>query len=524
MPLRHWYATVNVRPRKRYCIANVFELATAKIYRHRLPRQLFVVTYVDCDRPNRVNNPKRDLLSSIMFKHALYKRCPIWLQELMISSRELARKTLREGWRFRQVLEEIRETQWFDKQHLHEYQTERVVAIVEHAARNVPYYRRLFADYGLRPGDISSLEDFSKVPYLTKQQIVQDPQSFLAEDVPGFLFEGSTSGTTGAPLKVYQDLRSIVREHAFLYRNLQWAGFKEGERRAWFRGDMIVPVDQRQPPFWRKNWIGDTLMMSSYHLSEQNAHSYVAVLERFDPVVIQAYPSSIFFLARFLESKGRRYGGRNLRAIVTSSETLLPEQAAVIEEQMGCRIFDHYGALERVVMISTCEQGKLHVAEDYGYMEIENSDDGTAQIVGTGFNNWVMPLLRYRTNDRVIAEVPDCRCRCGRYFPLVKSVQGRMDEYLTTVDGRRITRLGPVFSGVQNIAEAQIVQERVGEVVIYVVPLGTFGEANRLRLVQNAVVRLGGDTNVIVRVVPEIERGPNGKFRTVINRLNQTRI
>jgi len=437
----------------------------------------------------------------------------------MLSLRELSRTVLREGRRFRQVLEEIRETQWLDKKRLDEFQTEHVIAIVEHAAKHVPYYRRLFADYGLRPGDISSLEDLRKIPYLTKEEIIRDPQAFVAENVRGFIFKGSTSGTTGTPLKILQDLSSIVREHAFLYRNLEWAGFRKGERRAWLRGDMIVPVDQRQPPYWRKNRIGDMLMMSSYHLSEQNAPSYIAALEKFDPTVIQAYPSSISFLARFLDSKGRRYGGDNLKAVITSSETLLSEQAALIEDRMGCRVFDHYGTFERVVMISTCEQGQLHVASDYGYMELENAADGTTQIIGTGFNNWVMPLLRYKSNDSVTVGEADRLCLCGRQFPLIKRVRGRMDEHLLTVDGRRITRLGPIFSGMYNIAESQIVQERIGEVVIFVVPFGEFSEVDKSKLIKNATERLGSDTRVIVQVMSEITRGSNGKLRTVVNRL-----
>jgi phenylacetate-CoA ligase len=267
--------------------------------------------------------------------------------------------------------------------------------------------------------------------------------------------------------------------------------------------------------------MGHMLMLSSYHLSERNAGQYIEALERFNPVVIQAFPSAISFLARYLASEGKHYRVDALKAVLTSSETLSKEQADLIEERMGCRVFDHYGSLERVVMISTCEHGNLHVNSDYGCMEELVGEDGDSEIVGTGFNNWLMPLFRYRTGDRIARKDQDRGCPCGRRFPLIKRVSGRVDDYVVTADGRTVARLTPVFWGVENIAEAQVVQERVGEIRIVVVPLGEFGEREKQILRVNAAQRLGQATRVTVDVVSQISRGPNGKLQTVVNRIGK---
>src|SRR6266513_227738 len=180
-------------------------------------------------------------------------------------------------------------------------------------------------------------------------------KSLISERKQGPLFSGSTSGTTGAPLGLSQDLAAINRENAFIWRQLTWAGLHRGDRRAWMRGDMIVPATQEKPPYWRVNRAENMLMLSSYHLSESAAPSYLDSLARFDPVVIQAYPSSIGFLATWMLSAGVRYGGRSLRGIVASSETLSDIRRGEIERAFGCAVFNWYGQFERVAAIGTCE-------------------------------------------------------------------------------------------------------------------------------------------------------------------------
>lgn len=459
-------------------------------------------------------------LTPLMFNHYIYAGSPRWLQEVIIAARETVRRSLREGKKFRHVLSDISSTQWMDKNELREYQAKNLVALVHHAAKTVPYYRKLFSEHGLNVNDVQSPEDLRSIPYLTKQDVTANPSSFISERYPGMKFRGSTSGTTGAPVTIMQDLNAIIRESAFLRRHLHWAGYREGQRLAWLRGDMIVPFAQSSPPFWRFNRPVNTLMMSSYHLAEPNAAAYLAALQTFDPAVIQAYPSSIAFLARFLDATASSYKGASLRAIITSSETLTDDQRQVVERRMGCKVYDHYGSLERVVLIGTCEVGNYHLESDYGYTELLPDNDGNLEIVGTGFNNWLMPLIRYRSHDQLVMGSDNITCACGRKLPLVDRIQGRMDDYILTTDGRRIGRLDHVFKGVTNIAEAQIVQDRVGAIKIVIVPMGSFNGQQECSLRANVADRLGKDMEVSIDLVAQIPRGRNGKLRGVICRVN----
>jgi len=434
----------------------------------------------------------------------------------MISLRAGLRNAVREGSRFQNVIAEIERTQWLTQEELRELQWVKTHALLVHAAKHVAYYKESFCAAGVDITSIKSLDDVKLLPPLVKAVVASRGRDLVARNMFGPRIRINTSGTTNTPLVIYQNLNAVIRENAFIWRQLTWAGFSRGQRRAWIRGDMIVPIEQKGPPFWRFNRGDNMLMMSSYHLSESSAAAYITALQHFDPVLIQAYPSSMAYLARYLDSAGRWYQGKNLRGIVTTSEMLTNGDREIIESRVGCRVFEQYGVAERVTMIQTCEHGGRHVNSDYALTELIPREDGTCEVVGTGFNNWLMPLIRYRTGDAVELEVQGIKCKCGRELPLVKQIYGRLEEYLKTRDGRRIGRVTMIFEGLRGIAEAQVVQERIDEVTVRLVPFGDFGNEEREKLVSRAQERLGREMQINIDVVPFIPRTKSGKFRSVI--------
>jgi len=197
----------------------------------------------------------------------------------------------------------------------------------------------------------------------------------------------------------------IQTEHAFVWRQYRWAGCPPGGRIALFRGDMIVPIDQKKPPFWRYDAASRELWLSSLHLSKDTALYYLQQLQEFNPHLIYAYPSAITILARYAELLAALPVIPSLKGIVTSSETLYDHDRAVIKRVFNVQIHDWYGAFERVIFIGTCEMGSYHVYSDYGlteFISVEGEkEQNVCELVSTGFINPVMPLIRYRTGDLV---------------------------------------------------------------------------------------------------------------------------
>lgn len=451
---------------------------------------------------------------------ALYRRAAPALQEHLLAAQSHLRVLLTEQTSLRRARQAIGESQWLAPERWQALQLEEARSLALHAARRVPYYRELFGRLGVDPLTWRSLDDLHALPELSRDDVIEAGASLLAEGGPWLRFKGSTSGTTGRAMLGWRDRASIAVEQAFVERQAAWAGYRPGERRAWLRGDPVVPAHQSDGPLWRLNRAENMLMLSSYHLSPGNGAAYIEALERFDPVLLQAYPSSISYLARWLEEHDRVYRGPSLRGIVTSSETLSPADRQVITERFGCRVFDWYGAFERVAAIGTCEHGNYHVLEDYGCVEFEPNGDGTANLIGTGFGNRSMPLIRYRADDVVVPADPGYRCPCGRSFRVVERVLGRVDDVIRTPDGRHVVMLDWIFAGLFGLMEAQVVQDRLDEVRIRIVAGGEFGFADEQALLARALERLGPRVRIRIERVAQIERTRNGKFRQIISRLS----
>ncbi len=356
-------------------------------------------------------------------------------------------------------------------------------------------------------------------PLLTKQDVRQHPERLLRPRRFGSLVRSTikTSGTSGTPLTIVQSLGNMVREEGFVYRQLRWIGWRPMQRRAWIRGDIVCADKPRNGRYWCRDWVGNMLLMSSYHLSDATIGAYVEALEAFEPVVIHAYPSSIAALAAWLNARGRRYAGRKLRGVMTSSETMEPEVRAAVEQAFGVRVFDWYGQSERVTAIGTCEQGRYHLLSDYGGAALlETEQAGQFELVGTGLNNAAMPLVHYRTGDTIVPAGDGASCPCGRVFPLVDAIVGRQEKVIELPDGRLIGRLDRVFQGHdRRLVEGQVAYRGHGRFLLRVVALDAWNAADSQALIDKFLLRVPG-VEVAVEKVAAIPRGRNGKFAFVI--------
>jgi phenylacetate-CoA ligase len=323
-----------------------------------------------------------------------------------------------------------------------------------------------------------------------------------------------TSGTSGSPLALVQSLGAVIREEAFIQRQLRWIGWRPGQRRAWIRGDLVCDERPHDGRYWRRDPLGKLLVMSSYHLSNATIGAYVAALEAFDPVVIHAYPSSIGAIAHWLEAAGRRYRGQALCGVMTSSETLEPGVRAAVMRAFGVIVFDWYGQAERVAAIGTCEHGRYHLLTDYGGVELLALSDGSSELVGTSLNNAAMPLARYRTGDMVHVGDP-APCPCGRVFPTLEAVIGRQERILTLPDGRMVARLDRVFQGSGlRLLEGQVRYHGQARFTLRVVAADGFGSRDEAALREQFLQRVP-DVQVAVERVEAIPRGANGKFEFI---------
>jgi phenylacetate-CoA ligase len=399
---------------------------------------------------------------------------------------------------------------------VHRSRQEVLAADLLRIAGNVPAYASSAAR-APKSGLLEYLRD--AFPLIDKATLISRQGEYFSQGrKPAYpAVVAQTSGTTGTPLDVYRSLGSILREEAFHLQHWHWAGWRRGARQAVLRGDMVVPMDQRQPPFWFEDGAGKQLVLSTRHLDRGTAGAFAEELRRFGAVQLRAYPSAAYDLATFVEDAGIPV---RFDAVITGSEMLYDFQRARIESVFRAKIFDFYGMAERVAFAASCEQGRLHVNPEYGIVEIVDEQgrptDGEGNIVGTSLHNSIMPLIRYRMNDT--ARFSHEPCPCGRTYPVIETVSGRLADQLYDLDGRAVncTVIGFAFDGMHNIRKAQVVQNAADRWTIRVVPGANYTDGDGQRVLDKLSKDVSARVAATIEVVEDIPKMPNGKFKWVV--------
>lgn len=398
---------------------------------------------------------------------------------------------------------------------------EQIRAAMIHAATHVPHYRRLFRDHGIDPATITSREELTRLPILEKETVREQGPDLVGQDVPGrSLRHYSSGGTTGTSVPFAVDTACLQLGYAIFHSyQWRWAGIEFGEPWVMINGRTIVPLDQSEPPFWRYNRAANEHFFSCFHVREDTMGAYLEHMRRIEPAMLHLYPSTAAALAGYLRDHGLT-GMVRPRAIISTSETLYPETRALVEEQFGCRVHNHYIG-DYAAQICECEHGGLHIAPEYGLVElipIPDADvEGLCEMVLTSLSNRGTVLIRYRIGDTAVPE-PD-PCPCGRTLPRVRSLLGRTGDVLTTPEGNMInaSNLTDVFKNTPAIRRCQFVQDTAGAVLARMEVSPGFGPRDQEDFVRELRRRVGPSMPIAIETVDQIPLTANGKFRFVIS-------
>jgi phenylacetate-CoA ligase len=401
---------------------------------------------------------------------------------------------------------------------LFEIQRARLVALVERARATTDHYRDLPPASAAADPQRAIRDTLAAIPVLEKASYRARPEAFLCGDLPrGELVPGKTSGTTGTALPLWFTRRAIAEEFASVWRQRRHFGVHLGDPNLTFNGQIIMPFARNRPRFWRVNYYGRQTLFSLYHMSPRNMDDYVEGVHARPATWVQGYPSSIFLVAEALLRAGRPVPPGRLRAVFTSSESLLAFQRDTIERAFGAPVRDRYGVGELAVSMTECEERRMHVDMEFGIVELQVDEETPeyerGRLIVTGFANDATPFIRYQVGD--VGTRSKRPCPCGRPGDVFLDIDGRVEDCVATPDGRRVGRLDHIFKEQLDVAEAQILQETPEAIEVRIVPRATYDRASEQKLLAEIRARLGGEIRVEIRIVDGIPREPNGKFRAV---------
>jgi len=448
----------------------------------------------------------------------LYFMMPFWLQNILVSIYGLKLRKERYSVDHDLKLSQLMKSAKFSEDEIKRYQEEQFVALARYAVTNVPYYREIAQRNGFDENDINSIDDLIRFPILKKSTVKESPENFVSDEYDvEKLISLYTSGTSGTPLKVYCNKSVRSQHYAFFTRLRRSLGIDEKGIRVTLFGRIIMRPNEVRPPFWRWDFFNRNLLMSSYHLSENNIIEYYNKIKQVAPSEIIGYPSSIYQISKYIVNNS--LDKLKVKAVITTAETLMDYQRKSIEEAFDAPVINQYGCTEMAFFVSECEHGSLHINPEHGIMEIIRSEEilkNKGPIAVTGLINNVMPLIRYEVGD--IVEFSEKKeCQCGSKFPIISRVEGRVDDIVFSKSGAAVGRLDPVFKGGQNISEAQIHQLANGNIIVRVVPTELFSDENAEWIKYELKKRVGDGLNIDIQIVHSIELEKSGKFKSVIS-------
>lgn len=412
----------------------------------------------------------------------------------------------------------LRDSENWDSDRIRTFQVEQLRALLSHAGKNVPYYRKLFNEHGFRPELISAPEDLRALPFLDRAIVRDHPHEFIDELLPRqSLHAQKTSGSSGVPLAIYRTQEVRAGFLAFRADFLRRIGHKPGCREVMF-WNMIDLGKRKNLPFL---YYGNKLILSNRHLTAEWLDRYSGMVRRFNPEFLLGYPSALSVFTAFLRERPVHLP--KLRAVISYSEPQYDWQRELTETVFNVRGFSVYAMTEAAVMGSSCEHvPDIHISPLYGATEIVPVAGEISEIIGTGFANTTMPLIRYRTGD-LLSEVHVGCQHCGRSHLVTGNVNGRVNDFLIARGGEVIPRLMPWIETFPNVSHFQFFQEEPGKARLRLVRTSSYTSSDTAFIRSKLTEMLGPMKDAVdieIVFVDDIGIPPSGKALMVEQRLD----
>jgi phenylacetate-CoA ligase len=398
----------------------------------------------------------------------------------------------------------MKKNQWKTRAEIEQMQAEKLRALVSYASQNVPHYRR-----SLSGAD----EDLKSLPFSTKEEVKNDPDSFLSRmHDKRSMAHFPTSGSSGIPLDIYYDRKEYLYGIALQHHQSSEAGGSPFDKTVYFASSVPdLPLPKKI--FFRAHFLS---------LLDKESKNLDA-LKKLRPRIIHGYPSVLSMIARENMESSHPL---EVKKIFTSSELLSPEARGLIRRSFSADVRDFYGVNEMFWVAWECEKGSMHVHSDSVIVETVDERGNPAgegnlgNIVLTPLWRHSMPFIRYKIGDLGIL---GSKCRCGRGTHVIKSLEGREDDFLTLPGGRKVSaRSINTMDDLSQIRSYQIVQENERLIVFRYVPMGRALPDDTQREIERKIRKgLGNAIRIEFEMADSIAKGRSGKIRTVISKVKR---
>lgn len=425
---------------------------------------------------------------------------------------------------------ELKKSQWLSPKEIRELQEKKLRHLITHAYSHVGYYRQLFDELGLKPDDISTVEDLRKLPFLNKATVRENLYFDLLSDNHDKkkILKISTSGSTGQPFICYADQHQLEMRWAATLRSMEWTGYRFGDRqmRLWHQtlGMSFTQVFKER----FDALLSRRVFVPAYQMTGGNILKFVKKIRRYKPVLIDGYAESFNFLSAYIKEHGLP-DINPPKGIISSAQSLPDQSRTIIEKTFQTKVFDKYGSREfsGIAYESDGHDGHLIVAENY---IVEIIKDGrpalpgeVGEVIITDLNNYCMPFLRYRVGDLAVAMDNTIPSPCGRGLPRIGKIEGRVQAIIVGTNGNHVpgTFFAHLFKDYDHaIRQYKVIQEERGRIKLQIVKALRFEDATFKKITDVLYEFLGKDMKIDIEFHESIPMVRTGKQQGSISHLS----
>ena len=316
---------------------------------------------------------------------------------------------------------------------MRELQGKRLHKIVDYVYHNVPFYRDKLQQMDIKPEDITSIDDITKLPFTTKQDLRDNyPFGLQAAPQSEVIRFHASSGTTGNPTIVGYTRKDVGVWSECMSRCLTAFGvtredlFSVAYGYGLFTGGLGV------------HYGVENLGAAVLPASTGNTEKHVRLIRDLGVTGIACTPSYALYLAETMEKMGVSPADIHLRIGAFGAEPWTENMRQEIERRLGLKGYNIYGLSEIMgpcVSYECEEQDGSHICEDHFFPEVVDPETleplpygQPGELVFTTLTKEGMPLLRYRTRD--LCALYDDPCPCGRTAVRMGRILGRSDDML----------------------------------------------------------------------------------------------
>jgi phenylacetate-coenzyme A ligase PaaK-like adenylate-forming protein len=415
----------------------------------------------------------------------------------------------------------------WDEEKIRNWQICALKKVVKNAKSECSWYKDKFAQYGIECHDIKCTEDFARLPTLKKSEVRENPEAFISRNADRrILRKILTGGSTGTPLVFYAGENRDDIETASLLYLIRKLGCNIGDKVVVLR----MPARKVNPsnPFWTYYAHKKQLVMNAFLISDSSIENMVKRIEKFAPQYIMGPPNVMAFFSNLFLKAGLKFT-ISPQFVLLSSENTFKEQRKLISKVFNCKTIDLYGQTEQVSMaFELSEFGGYNVNPFYSFTEVIDEKGkilvepgAVGEIVGTTYDNFTMPLIRYKTGD--MARIGKEKSLWGQQGGLWERIEGRTVDVIQTLDGRWMNIHGLVFGRHEDtlgrVIRVQIEQRIPGYIIIRVIKGKGYSENDEINISRQLSDFTEGKLQAKFEYVDEIKLTEGGKHKFLIQHL-----